>query len=227
MTLHNYYAYFGYRNTSSSDLCLQVVKNSFIINSSTSDKSIENITTISCNTNIDQDLIFQIISDRMYSQFLNIFSGDIYEYYILLIKDSKDNTNFRNNISTYLYNSENIIEILKFKLDTKKIMNSYFYQKNKNDLTLYENDLSYLNLKDILIEFIPEELILIIYNMLNINTLNFNYFKSDNNNFYICNPSFEINSNLLYSKINNDIILDSGSHKNHRFLLKDDSSGIN
>ena len=41
--------------------------------------------------------------------------------------------------------------------------------------------------------------------MLNINTLNFNYFKSDNNNFYICNPSFEINSNLLYSKIYSEL----------------------
>mgnify|MGYP001270521010 CR=1 FL=1 len=61
--------------------------------------------------------------------------------------------------------------------------------------------------------------------MLNITKINFNYFKSTKykNNIYICNPNLEINSNLLYSKIKDDVMLNSGSYMKNKFLLKDES----
>lgn len=227
MTLDNYSTYFAYRNVASKDLCLNVVKKPFIINLSEEKISIGNITTVSCNTKqeLDQNLIFQIISDRMYSQYIDIFSGNTYEYYILLIKENNYlDTNNRNKISKYLYDSENIIELFKFRFETENYIDAYLYQKS-NNLILYQNDLSYYNLKSILIKFLPEELIQIIYNMLNITKINFNYLKSTKykNYVYICNPYLEINSNLLYSKIKNDVMLESGSYIPHKFLLKDES----
>ena len=61
--------------------------------------------------------------------------------------------------------------------------------------------------------------------MLNVIKIKFTHLKSTKykNYIYICNP-YQINSNLLYSKINDDIMLESGSYLRNKFLLKDESS---
>ena len=190
-----YCAYLTFRNTIfKHDQMLYVINKPFLLT-------------------LDNDnIVFQIISDIVFSN--KIHKGNEYEYYILITNKLDHCNSVIRRLSTYLYTKDSSINLLfkfRFKCDI---------MPKDNKLILYEQELSYSNIIDILIRFLPKEIIGIIYNMLNIKCISFTNFKINSNSTYICNPIFYINKKEIYSRINKKITLGSyHGNRNHLDIM--------
>lgn len=196
MTLEyeKYQIYFAYKKKS-DDLRISVTKMPMII---TKDESNNN------------ELIMQLISDTSFNLILD--KDDEYKFFIFLVKRDNHFLSYkmRTLVSEYLYKKNDSIFLLKeFKLK-ENILNDF-------SVTLYENNLSYNTLVNILIRFIPSELIYIIYNYLNIKTLSLNVYNI-NNKKYICNPTIYLEKKNIKKYFDRNIELLS-SHPGYKYII--------
>ena len=201
-----YYIYFAYKNKKIQTNTLEVPRSPLIV--------------LKDDLN-DDNIICQYISDKFFNQILN--KTDHYEFYIFLVKINipikpSELLLIRQSISNYFYNESNYIYLLKkFTYNSELNMNllSTEYESNMN---LYENNMSYQNLQNIFIRYLPEELILIIYEYLDISILSLNVYNLEKNNIYICNPCIEIKEKHISNGFDRKISLIS-SYSKYKFII--------
>lgn len=170
--------FLAYRNHNSKKKLLNVVIRPFIITDDYKQKK----------------RILQIISDTIFSLVLNIKNNECYDFYIIE-SDSPDNGNsiLSARISEYLYNNINLINYYGIKQTFYSKLNSKNIDIKSKDVYLYNNNISFEFIYSVLIDYLPIEIIRIIYNMLNVLKMSFSNYKIDNKNTYICNPQISLN----------------------------------
>lgn len=167
--------FLAYKNHNSKNKLLNVVTRPFII------------------TKDFKKIILQIISDTIFSLTLNTKNNESYDFYIIESNsDFNSNSLISSRISEYLYVDKNLINYYDLKKIFYSTLNSKSIDVNSKEIELYNNNISLEFIYSILIDKLPKEIILIIYDMLNILKMSFNNYKIDNKNVYICNPIINI-----------------------------------
>ena len=136
----------------------------------------------------NENIIFQIISDKIYCQ--NVYKNQKFTYFILSVENSIIFK--RNHLAKYLYNSNGIKLLFKIDFDFNK---SYI---NTNKLSMFplKYGIEYCFIEKLLIKYLPVEIIEIIYNLLDSISVDFTKISTQTG-IYICNPNFSVKKTLL------------------------------